>query len=426
MDNFTFFSMPEVNRYETIKRLIDGHITEEEARKQIGLKSVRQVRRIKERVEREGIKGVLHRGKGKTSNRKISEEVVKESVELIKAKYIDFKPTFANEKLKEVHGIELSKETVRKLMIEEGIWKPKPRKKPSKRHTWRPRKENRGEMEQFDGCYHHWFEERGGEECLLLAIDDADGTITKAKFDDHEGVMPVFDFWREYIETNGIPLSIYLDKFSTYKINHPSAQDNADLMTQFQRAMKELGVRVIFAHSPQAKGRVERSFFTLQDRLVKELRLHNISTKEEANKFLEEQFIPAFNKKFSVVPTNEADLHKTLSDETKAKLLHIFSIQNERKVQNDFTILYKTRFFQLEELQPTTVYKKDTVIVAESRNGIIQISLKNHFLKFTELPERPKKQNLPIVAITRRKSGWIPPQNHPWRKYTIKDVLVPA
>lgn len=415
MDISLSLTMTEIHRHQIIMKLIDGHITEEEARKQIGLKSVRQIRRIKKRVQKEGIQGVVHHSKGKQSNRKLPDAFRDKVLALIREHYMDFKPTFAAEKLQENHGIDISSESLRKIMIEAGIWKVKPRKKAGRQHHWRPRKENFGEMQQFDGCYHHWFEDRGGEECLLLSVDDATSKITQAVFDEHEGVVPVFRFWKAYTETQGLPLSIYLDKFSTYKINHKAAQDNSGLMSQFQRAMQTLGVEVIHAHSPQAKGRVERVFLTLQDRLVKELRLRGISERAEANRYLEEEFIPKYNAQFAVVPEQAADLHKKLPSDIRERLAQIFSVQSERRVQNDFTIRFQNRFFQLQETQPTTVYKKDKVLVEEHLDGSLHLRLKGHALGYTELPERPKKQNLPPPALTRKKSGWKPPKNHPWR-----------
>jgi len=186
-------------------------------------------------------------------------------------------------------------------------------------------------------------------------------------------------------------------------------------MTQFQRAMNQIGVNPINAHSPEAKGRVERIFQTLQDRLVKEMRLAGISTTEEANEFLK-KYIPKFNKQFSVAPRSQNNLHKTLSQELKEKLPQIFSIQSLRKVNNDYTIMFETKFFQLAEIQPRAVYKKDAVMIEERLNGEIKIFFKGHYLNYQKLPERPKKQNVPIPALTRTKSSWKPPANHPWRK----------
>lgn len=412
-------TMKELDRYQIMKKLISKHITEEEARIMIGLKSVRQVRRIKKRVLEMGADGVSHKSRGRESNRKISEEEESKIFEIIRDQYPDFKPTFANEKLEEHHNIIIGVETLRQIMIRNKLWKPKKRKGSKERHVWRARKRNRGTMQQFDGSYHRWLEERFGECCLLLSVDDATGEITHAKFDFNEGVHAVFRFWTEYFSKNGFPISIYLDKFSTYKINHPSAVDNTDLMTQFQRAMRQVGVEPINAHSPQAKGRVERMFDTLQDRLVKELRLRGISTTEEANKFLEEEYIEKFNTQFSVLPEEKTDLHKPISKAMKEKLPQIFSIQTERKVQNDYTVQFKNQYFQLEEIQPTTVYKKDTVTIQEHLDGTVHITIREYELQYQILPKKPRKQNISPPALTRKKSGWVPPKDHPWKNTFI-------
>lgn len=229
-------------------------------------------------------------------------------------------------------------------------------------------------------------------------------------------MVPVFHFWQEYGKKNGFPCEIYLDKFSTYKINHKSAVDNKDLMTQFQRAMGQVGVRLISAHSPEAKGRVERMNRTLQDRLVKELRLKNISTMKEANIFLETEFVPKFNTKFAVLPREKANVHKPIHKKLQKKFPQIFSIQSTRKVMNDYTVTFKNKYFQLEEKQPTTVFKKDTVRVEEHLNGDIKINLNDKYLKFNELPRRPTRViDVPLCALTRNKVPWMPAKNHPWR-----------
>lgn len=410
-------SEKEILRYDIIKKLLDKKIKNSQAAKLLDL-SVRQIKRIKKTVKEKGAEGLVHKNRGKNSNRKIKEETIKKIIKIIKNNYFDFGPTFAKEKLEENQKIKIGKETLRQLMIQENLWTPRPRKSTGQYHSWRPRKECFGEMEQFDGSYHKWLEDRDEEMCLLLSIDDATGKVTHAKFDKNEGTIAVFKFWLEYFDKNGLPVSVYLDKFSTYKINHPAAIDNKELMTQFQRAMNGVNVKLITAHSSEAKGRVERVFQTLQDRLVKEMRLAGISTIEEANEFLKE-YIPKFNEKFSVVPRSSNDLHKKLSQELKEKLPQIFSLQSPRKVNSDYTIMFKTRFFQLAEIQPRTVYKKDTVIVEEHLNGEIKIHFKEHYLNFQELPKRPIKQNIPIPALTRTKSSWKPPANHPWRRYSI-------
>jgi len=411
----------ELSRYDIIKNLIDGKINGTDASKQIGI-TIRHTKRLKAMVVKLGAEGLIHGNRGRTGNRKLNPEIITKAKKHLKEKYYDFGPTFATEKLKENHGIKINKETIRGIMIDMGLWQPKSKKQSKKWHVWRARKDNYGEMQQFDGSYHIWF---GNEEtCLLLAIDDATGKITHAVFDINESTIMVFRFWLGYFEKNGLPLSIYLDKFSTYKINHKNAVDNKEMITQFQRAMNQINVRPIIAHSAQAKGRVERMFGTLQDRLVKELRLASITTIDEANTFLKE-YIPKFNAKFAVIPQRQANLHKKVTEQLKEKLPPIFSIQNNRKVNNDYTVRFKTQYFQLDREQPTTVYKKDTVIIEEHLNGEIKINLKEHYLNYTILPERPKKEidiKLPALTI-RKQSDWKPPVDHPWRRQFLYEKM---
>lgn len=407
----------ELSKYEIIKDLIAGKINGTDAAKQIGV-TVRHAKRLKAAVVKYGATGLIHKSRGRESNRKLDPEIVKKAEGFLKEKYYDFSPTLAAEKLAENHGIKINKETIRGIMAKLGLWKSKPRKQAGKWHVWRARKDNFGEMEQFDGSYHIWF---GNEEsCLLLSVDDATGKITYAKFDMNESVKAVFKFWLEYFDKNGLPLSIYLDKFSTYKINHKNAADNKDMITQFERAMKQVGVNSITAHSPEAKGRVERMFQTLQDRLVKELRLAGITTIKEANKFLKE-YIPKFNAKFAVAPARQKNLHKKLNEQIRKKLPQIFSVQNQRKVNNDYTVMFKNNFLQLNREQPATVYKKDAVIVEEHLDGAIKLCLKNHYLNYTVLPKRPEKEiNIKLAALTKQKqNSYIPPADHPWRKRFI-------
>lgn len=409
----------ELTRYNIIKKLIEGNINGTDASKQISL-SVRQVKRLKANVKQHGIKGIIHGNRNRESNRKISDKKINTIEKIVKKKYYDFGPTFATEKLNENENIIIGKEKLRLLMVDWGLRQIKSKKQSKQYYAWRARKDNYGEMQQFDGSYHLWLEDRSEELCLLLSIDDATGKIIHAKFDYNESTKAVFKFWLEYFAQNGLPVSIYLDKFSTYKINHKNAVDNKDMITQFERAMNQIGVVPITAHSPQAKGRVERVFETLQDRLVKEMRLKGISTIEEANEFLKE-YIPKFNAKFSVAPQKRNNLHRKLNKTTENMLPQIFSVQKTRVVMNDYTIMFKTKYFQLEQEQPTTVYKKDLVIVEEHLNDMIKINLKGHYLNYKVLPERPKKQiDIKLPALTKkRQSDWIPPLDHPWRKQFI-------
>lgn len=409
-----------------IKAAIKKQITNGEAAKKLRL-SVRHLQRLKVAVQRNGASAVVHKLTGRLGNHHIDEQVKQKLIGKIRLKYSDFKPKFATEKLKEEYPVDVTSQTIRVWMSEDGLWKPHKQKK-SDYHAWRQRKDYFGELEQFDGSYHLWFEERLLDEhenpeevCLLASIDDATGKITHAKFDFNEGVIAVFNFWKEYVLTVGKPLGIYLDKFSTYKINHKSAVDNTELMTQFQKAMKLLSVAIINANSPEAKGRVERLFGTLQDRLVKELRLAGISSITAANLFLKE-FIPKFNSQFSVIPGREGNVHQELTSYEKRNLKSIFSIKSTRKVNLDFTIQFKNHFYQLEEIQPITIRPKEKILVEERLNGTIHFRFKNKYLKCFILPQRPKKILKQPVILTTHPLNWKPPPDHPWRqfKYSTK------
>lgn len=407
-------------KLEVITNLLDRKITNGGAAKKLGL-SIRHIQRLKVEVRKHGALALVHHLKGKPSNHKLHQAVKLEALSLVTEKYSDFKPKFASEKLEENHQLIINPETLRLWMIGDGLWKVR-KQKGVDYHAWRGRKEYFGELEQFDGSYHMWFEERLLDEfgnpmevCLLASIDDATGRITRAYFDFNEGVVPVFNFWLEYVKAQGKPLGIYLDKFSTYKLNHKSAVDNAELMTQFQAAMKILGIEVINANSPEAKGRVERLFGTLQDRLVKELRLSGINTIKDGNKFLKEVFIPKFNAKFSVVPAKEGDVHRILTQKERRSLKSIFSIKSTRRVNCDFTIQFKNHFYQLEEIQPTTIRPKEKVLVEEHLDGTIHFRFRNHYLKCFILPQKPKKILKQPTILTNHPLNWKPPPNHPWR-----------
>lgn len=413
--------MKEINRFEIISRLIQKQINGTEAAKQLDI-SVRHVKRLKAKVKKQGAQGLINGHRGKPSNRRMSVDRVEKIKTIIKDKYSDFGPTLAQEKLSENYSLKIGKETLRQLMISWGLWQPKPRKTNKEYRSWRPRKGYFGEMMQFDGSYHDWFEGRNkiGICCLLGSIDDATGKVTGLKFVAHEGVKPVFAFWKEYIEKHGKPLSIYLDRHSTYKQNQKSVLDDPLHFTQFERATKNLDIQLIHAHSPQAKGRVERLFGILQDRLVKELRLKNINTIDEANRFLEEKFIPEYNQKFSVLPQKKRNLHRSPTKIEIKNLDKVFSIHHLKVVNNDFTVSYQGRWFQLGKTQPTLVLRKDKIRIEERISGEIFISLRDKYLNFTKLPCRPPKiKDMKVIALTKTQPAWKPPLNHPWRKLVL-------
>lgn len=389
-------SQKEINRYATIKRLLNQEINGTKAAELLDL-SIRQTKRLKAKVKKQGPQGLIHGSRGQKSHNQIPLKEQAKIVSLLHGRYPDFGPTLASEKLRENHHLDRDPKTIRNIMIGQNLWQTKKKKQPEHRE-WRQRKAFFGEMEQFDGSYEYWLEDRGPYCCLQLAVDDAKGEITHGRFDSDEGVFPTFAFWQEYLRKNGKPLSIYLDQFSTYKMTQKVALENHDLKTQFQRALTELGIEPITAYSPQAKGRVERIFGTLQDRLIKEMRLRNIRAIEQANLFLRNEFIPWYNQRFAVEARGEANLHQSLTRKEEQNLNHVFTRQKERTIQNDFTISYDNQWYQLIKGQPVTVCKQDKVVIEENQTGQIQIRLRGKYLNCQPIAKRQKeKKAIPWV-----------------------------
>ena len=406
----------DMERYDILQRFIRQELTVQQAATQLH-RSIRQVERLRIKVEQNGLPGLVHKNRGKPSNRAMNPALRHDIERLVRSRYHDFGPTFAAEKLAEAHHVVVSKEKLRQLMTGWGLWRPHPRKQPGQYHAWRERKGSFGELVQFDGSYHAWFENRAPAACLLAAIDDATGRVVRLTFEDWEGVLPSFRFWRGYVEERGKPCAIYLDRHSTYQVNTKLLLDDPQALTQFERAMCDLDVEVIHARSPQAKGRVERLFETLQDRLVKELRLRGVSTQADANRFLAEEFLPSFNAKFAVVPRTAGDLHRPLAEGEQNRLDRIFAVRETRVVTNDFTVRYQGTWLQLAPEQPTLVCRGDRVEVDEWMNGSLHLFLREWELRFVALPERPPKVAVgQVTALTRERPRWVPPRDHPWRR----------
>jgi len=421
---FLIMSKRELDKYEIVRRLIRRDINGPKAAELLQL-SIRQTRRLKGRLIAGGAKALIHGNRGRVGNRRIQKRQKRSIIKLLHEHYPDFGPTLAAEKLAERHGIKKDPKTIRQIMIDERLWRPKTT--PASPHrSWRQRKDAFGEMQQFDGSYEYWFEDRGPKACLLAAIDDATGRITKAEFAADEGVAPVFGFWREYLREHGRPRAIYLDKFSTYKMNPRFSEANHELKTQFERAMHELDVGIITAHSPQAKGRVERLFGTLQDRLIKELRLVGISTAPAANDFLKAIFLPKFNRQFAVSAASPVNLHRPLTARELSQLPAILSRQSLRCVNADFTISYHNQWYQLAKEQPATVRKKDRLTVEERLDDSIHLRLRGKYLNYKILPARPAKATtVPwVLAATSSPPPRKPLPSHPWKRAYLNSLLV--
>ncbi len=336
----------EIQRYQVIHKVLERQIDQQEASQVLRL-SDRQVRRIVKRVRLEGESGVVHHSRGKPGNRSIKASFKEKVLKLYRACYEDFGPTLASEKLLERDKLKVNDETLRLWLIKEALWQAKARKV-RKSLTWRERKAHFGEMVQMDGSHHDWLEGRGPKLVLMGYIDDATGRFY-GKFYGYEGTMPAMDSLKGYINKYGIPKSIYLDRHSTYKNNKKYAytdwpfRDKEEL-TQFGRACKQLGIELIYANSPQAKGRVERVFKTHQDRLTKELRLAKATGCKEANIVLE-RYQHGFNSKFQVAARRKGDFHSQV--DKRIKLDDILSFQTKRSLRNDRTVLHNKRWYQV-------------------------------------------------------------------------------
>ncbi|MEW6003611.1 MAG: ISNCY family transposase [Nitrospirota bacterium] len=403
----------ELKRLHVIYKLNEKKLNQQEASELLGL-CVRQVRRISKRVLKEGDTGIIHKSRGKPSNRLFSEDLKNRAISLYRGKYSDFGPTLANEKMEEIEGIKVSTQTLRNWLIGEGLWKQKRRQR--KHRQWRERKGHFGEMLQMDGSHHDWLEGRGDELVLMAYIDDATNRVF-ARFYEYEGTIPAMDSFKQYVKEYGAPMSLYLDRHTTYKSTaKPTLEDelnNRGPMSQFERSMEEIGVKVKHALSPQAKGRVERLFGTFQDRLIKEMRLKGIKTKGEANKFLE-YYLPLYNERFSFKAAREGDLHRGIP--ARLDIDKVLCIKTRRSVRNDFTIAHNKKLYQITE----HINGKE-VIVEERTDGSMLITYNGRSLKFKEIDSRPVKDKVTgLRAIeSKTKKVHIPPKDHPWRKYPV-------
>ena len=402
----------ELRRLHVIEKVLERGLKQVEAAEILSLSS-RQIRRMVKRVKKEGQRGIVHRSRGRPSNRKIADQLKEKVIGFYRKSYKGFGPTLACEKLWERDGVSISDETLRIWLLESGDWRRTRKRK--KHRQWRERKKHSGEMVQVDGSHHAWFEDRG-EPCVLMGyIDDAKGNAF-GRFYDHEGTMPAMDSFKRYIRKYGLPLKVYLDGHSTYKSTaKPTIEEQlegVEPLSEFERALKELEVEVSHARTPQAKGRIERLFRTFQDRLIKEMRLKGVRTIEEGNRFLAE-YLPVYNKKFSVRPRDNDDLLSPLA--RGLDLNAILCIKTERTLRNDFTVAHHRKLYQIEEAT-----KASKVIVQDRMDGSMRITYLGQSLRFREITERPIRENKQPV-IRRRRRAYIPPADHPWRRFKIKN-----
>ncbi|MBI5756001.1 MAG: ISNCY family transposase [Nitrospirae bacterium] len=408
----------ELRRASIVHQAIRRMITQEEAAEVIGI-SERHTRRLIKRVREEGDRGIIHGSRGKPGHARIDEEIRAKAIEICEEKYKDFGPTFASEKLCELNKIKVHHDTLRRWLIDTDKDKWEWQRKARPHRQWRQRKDYFGEMVQVDGSHHDWLEGRGPWLIFMGYIDDATG-ITFGRFYDYEGTMPAMDSLMRYIGKYGIPQSIYIDGHRTYKSTRKQTIEeqlrNEMPLTQFGRAAKELGIIVIHAHSAPAKGRIERGFGTHQDRLIKEMRLAGIKSKDEANEFLGTYYLPKHNKKFSISPAKEANLHR--KPPGKKELKKILCMRTKRYLGNDAVIRHDNKFYQIEDIPRR---RMKTVMVEDRLDGSMHVRNNGSYFKYREIePRLITKAPAAQKQAARPKRVYIPPKDHPWRCRKIK------
>lgn len=399
-------SQKESNRLHTILQAIKKAITQEQAAKMLGL-TERQIRRMVKRIRTEGNGGISHLSRGKKPNNWIPEKIKDKAITVCRNKYVDFGPTHAVEKLLRYHQIDISSETLRSWFNDEDVFYRKRKKRPHRQ--WRARKEYRGEMIQMDGSHHDWFEGRGPVCVLMGYVDDATSEVY-ARFYEYEGTLPAMDSFKRYIRRYGVPQSVYLDRHSTYKSTAKQTLEEqlADIqpMSHFEKSLAELGVKVIHAYSPQAKGRIERQFGTFQDRVVKEMRLAGVKSITEANAFLD-TYLPEYNRIFAREAAQKANFHRPVVN--KRSLDSILAIKTERTLRNDFTIAHNKKLFQVDDNVRT---KK--VTVEERTDGTLHLVHNRQRLRYNEIYIRPEKKKETAMK-PKIKIALKPTAEHPWK-----------
>ena len=397
-------SVKERIRLEALGRVKRGELTVVEAAGLMAL-SLRQARRVCKRFGAEGDAGLVHRLRGRASNRRLVEEVRERVVKLHQEHYADFGPTLACEKLAEEHALAISPNTLAGLLKERGLWERRRRR--GKHRRRRERRASFGSMVQMDGSHHDWFEGRGGKCVLMVLVDDATGR-TYARFYPAETTEAAFDAFGRWAGAYGLPRSVYADRHSIYR-----DEDHPEKPTQFGRAMKDLGVELICAHSPQAKGRVERKHAVFQDRLVKEMRLRGINTPAAANALLDGRFLRGLNDRYAVKARRGQDLHRAVG--AGVDLQEVLCVQERRAVGNDWCVRWRNRWLQIDACYAALGLAGRRVLVKQRADGTLAVEHQGRRLTVRELAARPtparRKHKKPVVNNRR----WKPSPQHPWK-----------
>jgi len=371
------FAMRDLDRLKCIQAIVDGDLKPGCAAERLGL-TPRQVRRLARRYAAEGPAGLISKRFNRPSNNRLDQKVADRVIELLKSTYADFGPTLAAEKLRAKHDIDLAKETVRRLQVAVGLWIPR-KLRPPKIHQPRPRRACLGELVQIDGCEHAWFEDRAPECTVLVYVDDATSRLMHVLFTGAESTFGYFEATRQYLERHGKPLAFYSDKASVFRVNQPSATGGAG-HTQFGRALYELNIDGICANTAPAKGRVERAHLTLQDRLVKELRLEGISSIEAANAFMT-TYMAGYNAKFAKEPRESHDAHRAIRRDEDLDL--IFTWREQRKLTSNLTLHYERKLYLLPDTPQHRRYAGKYLDVYQYPDGKIEIRVAGTSLPYT-------------------------------------------
>lgn len=417
IEEYITMSTKEISRLEVFEKVSSKRLTKVAAAKLLGL-SKRHVIRLFKRYKKYGAKGLVSQRRGKASNNKLPEPLKEACLAHIKERYEDFGPTLACEKLQEEHELSLSVESCRQLMLKAGLWKGKKRKA-FEPHQMRQRRSAFGELVQIDGSPHRWFEDRGPKCTLLVFIDDATGSLMQLHFEEEESMQGYMDAGRAYFLKHGKPIAWYSDRHGIFRVNAKEAKTGSG-ETQFGRAMRELDIDLIHANSPQAKGRVERVNATLQDRLVKELRLKGISDMAAANAYLPE-YIEKHNARFAVAPALPVDAHRKLGlDEPSLDL--ILCQRYDRKISKNLEVHYKNKIYQIQSTTQSYTMRGGNVEVRD-KQGSITLIYKNKVLSYKVFH---KEQRILPVATSKQVNSRVeqaigrkPKKDHPWLHQVI-------
>lgn len=368
-------SLKEAGRFEVIQRVLTGQQSQTLAAQQLGL-SVRQIKRLCKGVRESGIAALISKKRGQPSKRRIQEAHKSQIMAIVQAQYADFGPSLAAEYLAQEHGFGASTETLRGWMMAAGLWKAKERR--CKRiHSPRPRRARLGELVQIDGSHHAWFEERGPVCCLTAFIDDATGRVLGARFTPTETTQAYFDVLHQCVLTHGVPLALYSDRHGIFTKHDPEDAKP----TQFERALLQLDIEGICARSPQAKGRVERLFQTLQDRLCKALRLARIDTLQGANDWLD-GYIAQHNRRFAVPPRQSEDAHRAWAG-TPETLGRICAHHHQRQLGSSLSCQFEGQILQVHPHQAQAPKGRAQVDIAQYGCGRLELLYRGHVLAHT-------------------------------------------